>query len=49
MEALVGLVVSTSDPERREAAARRLDEFCRAGAIALLPREKALLGRPGGG
>ncbi len=45
VEALVGMVVSTSDPDRRQAAERRLDEFCRAGGFTLLPRERALLGR----
>ncbi len=45
VEALVGLVVSTGDRDGRQAAADRLDDFCRSGAIVLLPRERALLGR----
>jgi predicted ATPase/transcriptional regulator with XRE-family HTH domain len=45
VEALVGLVVSTGDRDGRQAAADRLDDFCRLGAIVLLPRERALLGR----
>jgi hypothetical protein len=44
VEALVGLVASTRDPANRLAARRRLDDFCRAGGITLLPRERALLG-----
>ena len=45
VEALVGLVACTTDPDGRSAAARRLDEFCRAGGITLLARERALLRR----
>jgi tetratricopeptide (TPR) repeat protein len=45
VEALVGLVVSTPDQDRRQAALQRLDDFCRSGAITLLPRERALLSR----
>jgi hypothetical protein len=43
--ALIGLVISTPDPDVRRDALRRLDEFCAAGGIVLLPRERALLGR----
>jgi predicted ATPase/transcriptional regulator with XRE-family HTH domain len=45
VEALVGLVISTPDEDRRQTALQRLDGFCRSGAITLLPRETALLGR----
>ncbi|MCA2212775.1 ATP-binding protein [Jidongwangia harbinensis] len=43
--ALVGLVISAPDRDVRQDALRRLDEFCEAGGIVLLPRERALLGR----
>ena len=43
--ALIGLVISTPEPDVRRDALRRLDEFCAAGGIVLLPRERALLGR----
>jgi predicted ATPase/DNA-binding XRE family transcriptional regulator len=39
--ALVGLAVSSPDP----AARRRLDDFCAAGGIVLVPHERARLGR----
>ncbi len=45
VEALVGLVSSTPDADQRRAAEQRLDDVCRSGAIVLLPRERALLGR----
>ncbi|MEV6489847.1 helix-turn-helix domain-containing protein [Actinoplanes sp. NPDC051633] len=45
VDALVGLVVCTPDPEPRHAALRRLDDLCRTGGITLLPRELKLLGR----
>lgn len=43
-EALVGLVVTTDDPEARTALLARIDQVCREGSITLLPREGALLG-----
>ncbi|ASW52972.1 helix-turn-helix domain-containing protein [Plantactinospora sp. KBS50] len=43
VEALVGLVVSTDDPDARAAQRVRLDEACRDAAISLLPQERALL------
>ena len=44
VEALVGLVRSTPDPDRRQEAVWRLGELCRTGGITLLPRERGLLG-----
>jgi tetratricopeptide (TPR) repeat protein len=44
VEALVGLIRSTPEAERRAEAMQQLDELCRASGITLLPREKALLG-----
>jgi hypothetical protein len=46
VEALVGLIVSTPDPDERAAAVSRLGKMCRAGGIALLPRERERLGSP---
>jgi hypothetical protein len=43
VEALVGLVASTSDPDDRKVALRRLEDFCRSSGITLLPRERALI------
>jgi predicted ATPase/DNA-binding XRE family transcriptional regulator len=45
VEALVGLIVSTPEPEARTSAIGRLQELCRSGGITLVPRERALLGR----
>ncbi|GLY99200.1 helix-turn-helix domain-containing protein [Actinoplanes sp. NBRC 103695] len=45
VEALIGLAVTTTDPERRAAALTQIDELCRSGGITLLPYEKALLDR----
>jgi tetratricopeptide (TPR) repeat protein len=42
--ALVGLIVSAADPERRRIAVQRLGGLCRSGGITLLPRERTLLG-----
>ncbi|MEU7903778.1 helix-turn-helix domain-containing protein [Actinoplanes sp. NPDC049118] len=44
VEALVGLVRSTPDPDRRQEAVRRLRELCRTGGITLMPGERELLG-----
>jgi predicted ATPase/DNA-binding XRE family transcriptional regulator len=44
VEALVGVVRSTPDPERRQEAVAQLAELCRTGGITLLPRERELLG-----
>ncbi|MGK5679953.1 ATP-binding protein [Actinoplanes sp. URMC 104] len=44
VEALVGLIVSTPDPDEREAAVRRLDDMCRSDGLTLLPRERERLG-----
>ncbi|MEU8612269.1 XRE family transcriptional regulator, partial [Actinoplanes sp. NPDC048791] len=44
VEALVGVVRSTPDAERRQEAVARLAELCRTGGITLLPRERELLG-----
>ncbi|MGW4941081.1 ATP-binding protein [Actinoplanes sp. NPDC004185] len=44
VEALVGLVRSTPDAERRQEAVARLAAICRTGGITLLPRERDLLG-----
>ncbi|MET8150346.1 ATP-binding protein [Actinoplanes sp. NPDC049668] len=44
VEALVGLVRSTPDPDRRQQAVRRLRELCRTGGITLMPGERDLLG-----
>jgi predicted ATPase/transcriptional regulator with XRE-family HTH domain len=41
--ALLGLVVSTPDVDRRRDAVARLGRFCRDSGLALLPRERALL------
>ena len=42
--ALVGLILSTSDADRRRIAVQRLGRLCRSGEITLLPRERALIG-----
>ena len=42
--ALVGLIASTADVERRRIAVQRLARLCRSGEITLLPRERTLLG-----
>ncbi|MFI7545548.1 ATP-binding protein [Actinoplanes sp. NPDC049599] len=44
VEALVGVVRSTPDAERRQAALDQLAELCRTGGITLLRRERELLG-----
>jgi tetratricopeptide (TPR) repeat protein len=44
VEALVGLIVSTPEPETRTSAIQRLGELCRSGGITLVPRERDLLG-----
>jgi hypothetical protein len=44
VEALVGVVRSTSDPDRRNEALAGLTGLCRTGGITLLPRERELLG-----
>ncbi|MEV0154098.1 helix-turn-helix domain-containing protein [Micromonospora sp. NPDC050686] len=44
VEALVGLTVSTADPDVR----KRLDAVCRESGTCLLPQEEALLSGPGG-
>ncbi|GAA3349935.1 tetratricopeptide repeat protein [Amorphoplanes nipponensis] len=44
VEALVGVVRSTPEAERRQEAVARLAELCRTGGITLLPRERELLG-----
>ncbi|GAA3936028.1 XRE family transcriptional regulator [Amorphoplanes auranticolor] len=44
VEALVGVVRSTSDPDRRQEALAGLAGLCRTGGITLLPRERELLG-----
>ena len=44
VEALVGLIGCTLDPEERAAAVRRLAELCRSAGITLLPRERNHLG-----
>jgi hypothetical protein len=43
VEALVGLVASTSDPDDRRLARLRLEDLCRASGITLLPRERSLI------
>nr|BFE66880.1 hypothetical protein GCM10020092_001810 [Actinoplanes digitatis] len=47
VEALVGLVLSTPDPDRRQQAVRRLGELCRTGGITLMA-ERAGTARRGG-
>ncbi len=42
--ALVGLIISTPEPDRRGAAVRRLARFCAESGLTLLPRERRLLG-----
>jgi tetratricopeptide (TPR) repeat protein len=42
--ALVGLIVSTPEPDRRDDAVRRLARFCAESGLTLLPRERDLLG-----
>jgi hypothetical protein len=44
VEALVGLIASTPDPEARRDAIRRLRSMCRSNRITLLPRDRAVLG-----
>jgi len=44
VEALVGVVRSTPDAERRQEAVGQLAELCRTGGITLLRRERELLG-----
>ena len=44
VEALVGLIISTPDPDQRAAAVSRLGKMCRSGGIVLLPRERERLG-----
>lgn len=44
VEALVGLVAGTADPDDRKLARRRLEDFCRSNGITLLPRERELIG-----
>jgi ATP/maltotriose-dependent transcriptional regulator MalT len=44
VEALVGLIVSTTDPAARRDPIRRLRTMCRSNGITLLPRERAVLG-----
>ncbi|WP_250031939.1 ATP-binding protein [Paractinoplanes maris] len=44
VEALVGLIVSTPDPDERAAAVSRLGKMCRSGGITLLYRERERLG-----
>lgn len=44
VEALVGLIRSTPDQDRRQETVWRLGELCRTGGITLLPRERELLG-----
>jgi tetratricopeptide (TPR) repeat protein len=43
--ALIGLIVTTPDPQARRAAEQRLDQLCRSSGITLLRRERAALGR----
>jgi predicted ATPase len=45
IEALVGLVASTDDPQRRGQVLADLDELCRRSGVSLLARERAALGR----
>jgi hypothetical protein len=44
VEALVGLIVSTPDPDERGSAVRRLGDLCRSGGITLLARDGDRLG-----
>jgi ATP/maltotriose-dependent transcriptional regulator MalT len=44
--ALVGLIVTTPDADRRDEAVRRLGRFCAESGLTLLPRERQLLGDP---
>jgi predicted ATPase len=44
VEALVGLVATAEDPQRRARARSELDELCRRSAVRLLARERAVLG-----
>jgi hypothetical protein len=44
VEALVGLIVSTEDPDDRGSAVQRLAELCRSGGITLLTRDRQRLG-----
>jgi predicted ATPase/transcriptional regulator with XRE-family HTH domain len=44
VEALIGVVRSVPDSERRLDAVDRLGKLCRTGGITLLPRERELLG-----
>jgi predicted ATPase/transcriptional regulator with XRE-family HTH domain len=41
--ALIGLIVTTPDPEARRAAEQRLDRLCRSSGITLLPSERTAL------
>ncbi|MEV4640840.1 helix-turn-helix domain-containing protein [Actinoplanes sp. NPDC049548] len=47
VEALVGLIRSTSGPDQRAKVVHRLSEMCRTGGITLLPRDRKLIGEPG--
>ncbi len=42
--ALVGLIISTPEADRRGEAVRRLGRFCTESGLTLLPRERDLLG-----
>jgi tetratricopeptide (TPR) repeat protein len=44
VEALIGIVRSTPEAERRQEALVKLADLCRTGGITLLPRERDLLG-----
>ncbi|WP_250000604.1 helix-turn-helix domain-containing protein [Actinoplanes sp. M2I2] len=46
VEALVGLIVCTPDPDERAVAVSRLGKMCRSSGITLLPRERERLGPP---
>jgi hypothetical protein len=43
VEALIGLAVTTPDPDRRAATLTRIEAICEAGGITLLAHEKKLL------
>ncbi|BCJ53204.1 XRE family transcriptional regulator [Actinoplanes sp. NBRC 14428] len=46
VEALVGLIRATPEPEQRAKVVHRLTEMCREAGIALLPRDRTLIGKP---
>ncbi|MFI5495421.1 ATP-binding protein [Actinoplanes sp. NPDC051859] len=46
VEALVGLIRCAREDERRTELVQRLSQMCRASGIALLPRDRHLLGMP---